>query len=191
MNTKEKILNESMKLFSVKGFDAVSIRSIADAVGVSNSALYKHYPSKQAIFDAIVEKSKEHFLKQCDYAQNSICVNMESFVQMCLSMFDFQINDEWIVMFRRVLLIEQFKNEKMAQIFNDFFIEFPITSQKLTFEKLIEDGIMISKNPEVLAMELYAPFFLYHTAKCDVEKLMELFRIHIEYFYLENFKEEK
>ena len=31
-NTKQRILEESMKLFSVQGFDAVSIRAIADAV---------------------------------------------------------------------------------------------------------------------------------------------------------------
>ncbi|MDD6306271.1 MAG: helix-turn-helix domain containing protein [Clostridiales bacterium] len=42
-NTKQKIIEESMKLFSVNGFHAVSVRAIADAVGVRNSALYKHF----------------------------------------------------------------------------------------------------------------------------------------------------
>ena len=47
-NTKQRIIEESMKLFSVHGFEAVSIRTIADAVGVGNSALYKHFKSKKA-----------------------------------------------------------------------------------------------------------------------------------------------
>ena len=61
-NTKQRILEESMKLFSVQGFDAVSIRAIADAVGVGNSALYKHFSSKAEILSAIVAYSKDYFL---------------------------------------------------------------------------------------------------------------------------------
>ena len=179
-----------MKLFSINGFDSVSIRAIADAVGVGNSALYKHFPSKQAIFDAIVEQSKQYFLQYCNYVQNSIN-NIDDFVKMCISMFEFQVGDEWIVMFRRILLIEQFKNEEMAKTFKEFFIELPLISQKRVFEKLIADGIMKRKNPEVLALELYAPFFVYHTVRYDKEKLMDTLKVHAEYFYLENFDFEK
>ncbi len=185
MNTKERILWESMKLFSINGFDAVSIRAIANAVGVGNSALYKHFPSKQAIFDAIVERSEQYFLQYCSYVQNAV-INKEDFVKMCLSMFEFQINDEWIVMFRRILLIEQFKNKEMAKAFKEFFIDLPLRSQKDIFEKLMGDGIMKKKNPEVLALELYAPFFIYHMVEFDKDKLMDIFRVHAEYFYLEN-----
>ncbi|MGL6197298.1 MAG: MATE family efflux transporter [Lachnospiraceae bacterium] len=187
LNTKERILKESMKLFSINGFEAVSIRAIASAVGVGNSALYKHYPSKQAIFDAIVEQSKQYFLQYCSYVQSSIN-NMEDFVNMCISMFEFQIGDEWIVMFRRILLIEQFKNKAMEIAFKEFFVELPLTSQKEIFEKLMLDGVMKKKNPEVLALELYAPFFVYHTVKCDKERLMDMLRVHAEYFCLENFE---
>lgn len=190
MSTKERILKESMKLFSTNGFDAVSIRAIASAVGVGNSALYKHFPSKQAIFDAIVEQSKQYFFNYCYNVQNSIN-DMDDFVNMCLSMFEFQIGDEWIVMFRRILLIEQFKNEEMAKTFKEFFIELPLISQQEIFEKLMQDGIMKRKNPEVLALELYAPFFVYHTVKYDKVKLMNTFRVHAEYFYLENFESGK
>lgn len=188
MTTKERILEESMKLFSVNGFDAVSVRSIASSVGIGNSALYKHYSSKQAIFDAIVEKCKMHFMERCSYVQESMSPNMDDFVAMCLSMFEFQIEDQWIVMFRRILLIEQFKNEKMAQIFKEFFIDYPIKSQTVIFEKLIGEGLMADKNPETLAIELYSPFFMYHSIKCEKEKLMSLFKIHAEYFFIENFK---
>ena len=51
-NTRDKIIEESLKLFSVEGFEAVSIRTIADAVGIGNSALYKHFKNKiQALID--------------------------------------------------------------------------------------------------------------------------------------------
>ena len=59
ITTKERILEEALKLFSVSGFEGVTIRNIADAVEIRNSSLYKHFSSKQEIFDAIVEKAKE------------------------------------------------------------------------------------------------------------------------------------
>ena len=55
MDTKEKILKEALTLFSGKGYSAVYVGDIADAVGIKAPSLYKHYKSKQAIFDSCVE----------------------------------------------------------------------------------------------------------------------------------------
>lgn len=56
MNTKEKILLEALKQFSARGYEAVSMRDIAREVGMTQGALYKHYISKQDIFDSIIKK---------------------------------------------------------------------------------------------------------------------------------------
>ena len=55
MNTKEKILKEALTLFAEKGYSAVYVGDIADAVGIKAPSLYKHYKSKQEIFDSCVE----------------------------------------------------------------------------------------------------------------------------------------
>ena len=55
-DTKQRILEKSLELFSTKGYDAVSVGEIAKAVGIKAPSLYNHFPSKQAIFDAILEK---------------------------------------------------------------------------------------------------------------------------------------
>ena len=57
MKTKDKILIEALSLFSVSGFSGVSVRDIAKAVGIRESAIYKHYKNKQQLFDTIVEVS--------------------------------------------------------------------------------------------------------------------------------------
>lgn len=183
--TKEKIMQEALKLFSVNGFDAVSIRTIADAVGIGNSALYKHFSSKQEILEAIVDYSKSYFLKvSCEQMEGN--KDVEELKDSCLRMFEFQTQDEWIVMFRRLLMIEQFKNPDMAEIYRNFFIELPVQSQEQLFLKLMDDGIMKKKNARVLAMELYAPFFLYHTAAESREDILELLQCHVQNFYKEN-----
>ncbi|MCI5623431.1 TetR/AcrR family transcriptional regulator, partial [Anaerostipes sp.] len=61
MNTKQKILLESLRLFSQRGYDAVSVEQIAAAVGIKAPSLYKHYKSKQEIFDAIFEETARRY----------------------------------------------------------------------------------------------------------------------------------
>ena len=51
--TKQNIFNVSVKLFSEKGYDAVSLREIAGEVGITNAAIYNHFSSKEAILTDI------------------------------------------------------------------------------------------------------------------------------------------
>ena len=55
MNTKERILDEALTLFSEKGYANVYVNDIAERVGIKAPSLYKHYKNKQAIFDAILD----------------------------------------------------------------------------------------------------------------------------------------
>ena len=67
-DTKEKILTTALKLFAKDGYEAVSVNMIAEKLGITKSALYKHYKNKRDIFNNIVkrmsemdyEKAKEH-----------------------------------------------------------------------------------------------------------------------------------
>ena len=64
MDTKQRILDEALTLFSEKGYANVFVGEIAGRVGIKAPSLYKHYKSKQAIFDAIIEVMHRHFLEQ-------------------------------------------------------------------------------------------------------------------------------
>ena len=44
-NKKELIIREALKLFSEKGFAAVSMRDLAESVGISVSTIYHYYES--------------------------------------------------------------------------------------------------------------------------------------------------
>ena len=56
MKTKDRILNESIKLFAQNGFDGTSMASIAKQIGVTKPSLYAHYENKLALFEACLEK---------------------------------------------------------------------------------------------------------------------------------------
>lgn len=48
-DTKQRILDEALRLFSQSGYDAVSVERIASAVGIKAPSLYKHFKSKQEV----------------------------------------------------------------------------------------------------------------------------------------------
>ena len=58
-NTKERILEEALKLFSQSGYMGTSMNDIAAELGVTKAALYKHYKSKQEILESIVERMNQ------------------------------------------------------------------------------------------------------------------------------------
>ncbi|MDO5155970.1 MAG: TetR/AcrR family transcriptional regulator [Eubacteriales bacterium] len=160
MTTKESILYESLKLFSTNGYDAVSTRMIARAINASDTVIYKHFDSKQEIFDTIVKLCHEKFeTKRNEVSLDSI--SWQEMEKVCLDRYEFLTKDEWIVMFRKLLLVEQFKNPEMGKLYKDIFIDYPIKATTEHFRKLINKGYMKDGDPKVYAIELYAPFFLY------------------------------
>ena len=64
MDTKSRILDEALTLFSEKGYANVYVGEIADRVGIKAPSLYKHFRNKQAIFDAIIEEMEHRFLEE-------------------------------------------------------------------------------------------------------------------------------
>ena len=178
-NTKEIILEKSLKLFAKDGFAAVSIRTIAAEVGIGNSALYKHFPSKQAIFDALVEDQKRKYLEYAKQVSAEIR-GVDAVTKACLNMYRYQTTNEEIVSFRQLLLIEQFRDPKMAEIYREFFVDIPLERLSSIFKTLQKQGLMKEGDACVYAMELYAPFYLFHlAAHKDME---EYFRIHVKRF---------
>ena len=56
-DTRRDILDRALELFATHGFTGSSMRDIAKAVGVRESALYHHFPNKNAILTTVLEES--------------------------------------------------------------------------------------------------------------------------------------
>lgn len=180
-STKEKIIYESLLLFAKDGFESTSTRAIARSINCSDAVIYKHFKSKQEILDAIVEKCTNRLLaRSSEIKIESMC--WKEVENICLSMFEFQTSDEWIVPFRRLVVIEQFKNPELKAIYRKVFVDGPIEAMAEMFKKLIELGFMKPGNPKVYAMDLYSPFFMYHTLGADSKELMDNLREHVTMF---------
>jgi len=179
--TKDRIIFESLKLFSKDGFGATSTRAIAHSINCSDAVIYKHFRSKQEILDAIIKICSDRIAAKSQMVKiEEMC--WEDVENICLGMFEIQTTDEWIVPFRKLLLIEQFKNPKLEAIYRDVFINRPLSYMEAMFEILIKSGYMKHGNPKVYAMNLYSPFFMYHTIGGDDAEVIETLRAHVTLF---------
>lgn len=51
---KVQLLKEAMKLFSQHGYDKVTVKQLGDICGITEPAVYRHYESKEALYDAVL-----------------------------------------------------------------------------------------------------------------------------------------
>jgi AcrR family transcriptional regulator len=56
---RKELLSKSFELFAQKGYSSITMRQIAEALGVSTGTLYHYFPSKEAIFLQLVEEQTE------------------------------------------------------------------------------------------------------------------------------------
>ncbi len=68
---RQSILKEAQQLFAEKGFHGVSIDEIARAVNVSPAILYRHFTSKQALYDAVLHELSSQRESYVDAVVNS------------------------------------------------------------------------------------------------------------------------
>lgn len=171
MDTKERILRISLELFAQKGFDGVSVRDIAKEVGVRESALYKHYKNKQDILDSIIVIMRERIAEA--YKENQVPeavteevskgyeeLSTEEIYNMSWKLFELYTKDPMVSNYRKLLMREQFTNERAAKQYNESYITGVIQRQGQTFEKLVLGGLFKEENPETIALQFYGPIFL-------------------------------
>lgn len=195
MKTKDKILIEALSLFSVSGFSGVSVRDIAKAVGIRESAIYKHYKNKQQLFDTIVEVSagridslQEELISKFNHNVNTKEVFPISIIQeIYCNIFLFYLTDDVLSKFRRMMTIEHLKDNELNRKFKDMFIEKTLSYQSEVFRKLINEGKVNGTNPDIMAIHFYSPifmlFFRYDSEDDKIDEALNLIKKHIQEFF--------
>jgi AcrR family transcriptional regulator len=67
--SRQQILDASLKLFSHRGYGATSVRDIAEEAGLSKGNVYHHFPDKETIFRALIDRYFEA-MSQPDFPFN-------------------------------------------------------------------------------------------------------------------------
>lgn len=197
MDTKKKILHVALTLFSEKGYGNVYVGQIAEGVGIKAPSLYKHYKSKQDIFEAILEEMRNRYDKEAAHLNmtgNDFLIDFELYnnisedelVKMGIGLFSFFLHDEYECKFRKMLTIEQFSNKELAELFSQQYFNEPLKYQTGLLQLLIMQGHMKNEDANVMALQFFAPIYLLMTV-CDREpqreaEALQILEKHIRQF---------
>ena len=197
MDTKRKILDEALTLFSEKGYANVYVADIAERVGIKAPSLYKHYKGKQAIFDAIVEEMNIRFVEQAkalniegnDAGKDAEIykhINEDQLVALGMQLFRYFLHDDYNRKFRKMLTIEQFRDKELAKIYSKIYVDDPINYQSALLGIMAAQGVLVTDNVPVMTIHFYAPIYYFLTI-CDREperekEVLKLLDEHIRQF---------
>ena len=195
-DTREKILMTALQLFAKDGYEAVSVRTIAEELGMTKGALYRHYKNKRDIFDCIVkrmiqidaQRAREYHMPDEGYDTKPDAyenTTLQSIQEYTIEQFRFWTEDEFASCFRKMLTLEQYRNEEMAELYSQCIVAGPVTYMEDLFRELIQKGVLKSENPRQLAVEYYAPLFLLictYDKTGKIEDYATILRNHTEHF---------
>lgn len=196
-NTKELILLEALKLFADKGYEGVSVRDIAAKVGIRQSSLYKHFESKQDIFDTLVEAMKKRFPQASasfqlpdgaiqEVAKEYATRGTEFLKKTSAEIFRFYLKDPCASQFRKMLSIEKYRSPEIDRIYREVYMESALSHQAALFGEMMAQGLMRQADASIMALQFFAPIFLllnqYDGIPEKEAEALETLGHHIEQF---------
>ena len=188
-DTRERILQTALALFAERGYAGTSMSDIAGALGLSKAALYRHYESKQAIFDSIVARMEARDREQaleCGVppeapGEDGAACRAAPLAQLCAfskAMFRYWTQDAFASAFRRVLTLEQYHDPAMARMLQQVLAAGPLEYVTALLSGVAED-------PQALALRLYGPMFLLYSVydgAQDKQAVTAMLDAHIDRF---------
>ena len=197
MDTKQKILDEALTLFSEKGYANVFVGDIAQAVGIKAPSLYKHYKSKKAIFDAIIDKMNANFAEQAkamqingtDAAKDAGIYKSlpeDQLLKLGREFFLYYLHDDYNRKFRKMLTLEQFHDDDLAKMYSKLYVDDPLSYQGMLFGFMVTAGVLKTDNVQIMTLHFYSPIY-YLLTICDREperepEALKLLDEHIKQF---------
>lgn len=186
-DTKDKILQTALAMFSRRGYDAVSVSDIAGELGITKGALYRHYKSKRDIFDHIIAHMEAEDLRRArefEMPENRLSdseagydsVTLRQLGEFTRAQFIYWTQDEFAAAFRRILLLERYNDEGIERLYHMYLGSGPL--------EYVRDLIFFAlpgEDAALLAVEYYAPmYFLMELS--DNKASLKLLEKHIENF---------
>ena len=171
--TKERILDAALEMFSQNGYAGTNIRELSASLGLVKSGVYKHYESKEAIWNALLDQMiayyEEHF-GSVDHLP-SVPDSLEELVQMTIQMVNFTVHDKKIIMTRKVLTLEQFRDIRARELATKHFLTGLTDMFTRIFSNMMDKGLLKKDDPRMLAFAYTAPISaLIHLCDREPEK---------------------
>lgn len=169
-DTKERILDAALTLFSQNGYEGTNLIDIAESVGLVKSGIYRHFSSKEELWDTILSKMEKYYNEEFGSEDNlpTIPTSGEELAEMTMNMVNFTIHDSSVIRVRKLIMIEQFRDERMKLLATRHFLTGIESIFERVFEEMMKNGSLRKDDASMLALVYTAPITsLIHL--CDRE----------------------
>ena len=175
-DTRERILAAALEMFSQNGFAGTNIRELSASLGMGKSSLYRHFESKEAIWNALLDEMIAYYDAHFGSSEHlpPVPESLEGLVQMTMQMADFTIHDEKIVMTRKLLSIEQYRDERAKALASKHFLTGLTDMFTQLFAAMMDRGLLRRDDAHMLAFAYTAPISaLIHLCDREPERTAE------------------
>ena len=177
--TKEKILDAALVRFAENGYKGTNLRDLAAGMGLSKSALYRHYESKEDIWNAVLDRMEAYYVSRFGSPEKTPPVpkNCGELFTMTMRMLEFTMHDKRVILTRKLLLTEQFRDDRARQFATLHFLTGTKDIYTKVFSEMMDNGILKKDDPDMLAFAYTAPITaLVHDCDREPEKEPEILR---------------
>ena len=169
-DTKERILAAALEMFSQNGYAGTNIRALSASLGLVKSGVYKHYESKEAIWNALLDQMIAYYGEHFGSPDHLPPVpdSPEELTRLTMHMVNITVHDEKIIMTRKLLTLEQFRDDRARDLATKHFLTGLTEMFTRIFTGMMEKGVLRKDDPKMLAFAYTAPISaLIHL--CDRE----------------------
>ena len=197
--TKDKILKHALKLFSSKGYKATTVRDIAGAVGIKQSALYNHFKNKDEILETLISNLTSSAIVTIFDDKESQELHRQgkallASIGTTFKLISFDGQNEALF---KLLMQEIYRNERIREIYNEYFYQENVKKLSGLFFAMMQEDMIKSSDPLLLANEFFSSLFFYQMQvsllkldKKSTSSVVSLFEKHVDHFW-DNIKIEK
>ena len=175
-DTKEKILAAALDMFSQYGFAGTNIRELAGSLGMGKSSMYRHFESKEDIWNALLDELIAYYEARFGSPEHLPPVpdSLEALVTMTMRLVGFTVHDESVIKSRKVLTLEQFRDARARELATKHFLTGLTDMFARIFTGMMDKGLLRKDDPEMLAFAYTAPIStLIHLCDREPEKTEE------------------
>ena len=171
--TKDKILDAALEMFSRNGYAGTNIRELSASLGLVKSGVYKHYESKEAIWNALLDHMIAYYEDHFGSADRLPPVpdSAEALTRLTMRMVNITVHDEKIVMTRKVLTLEQFRDGRARELATKHFLTGLTEIFTRIFAGMMDRSLIRRDDPAMLAFAYTAAISaLIHLCDREPEK---------------------
>ena len=175
-DTRKRILDAALTSFAEKGYEGTNLLDIAESVGIVKSAIYRHFSGKEELWNAVIDAMVEYYGARFGSEQNlpDVPKSGAELVSMTMHMVDFTVHDARVKKIRKILLTEQFRDERVKELATKHFLTGLEAIFTEVFAGMMENGSLKENNPKMLALAYTSPISsLIHLCDREPEKEKE------------------